>query len=79
LERRFSAMINRNQIRENETDFAVFGLNAREDKTVDQDGEALSTRDRTDNVLRLPGLSEDFGVVRVAGTVDETLVVSPSG
>jgi hypothetical protein len=71
-------MIDRNQVRENETDFAVFGLNAREDKTVDQDGEALSTGDGAHNVLRLPGLSKDFGVVRVAGTVDETLVVSPS-
>ena len=70
-------MIDRNQVRENETDFAVFGLNAREDKTVDQDGEALSTGDGAHNVLRLPGLSKDFGVVRVAGTVDETLVVSP--
>jgi hypothetical protein len=79
LERSFSGMIDGDQVRENETDFAVFGLNTREDKTIDQDGEALSTRDRTDNVLRLPGLSEDFGVVRVAGTVDVAHVVSPSG
>jgi hypothetical protein len=72
-------MINCDQVRENETDFAVLGLNAREDKAVDQDGEALSTGDGTDNVLRLAGLSEDFGVVGVAGAVDETQVVSPSG
>jgi hypothetical protein len=35
LERRFSGMIDRNHVRENETDFAVFGLNTREDKAID--------------------------------------------
>jgi hypothetical protein len=72
-------MIDGDQVGENETNFAVFGLNARKDKTVNQDGEALSTGNGTHNVLRLPGLSENFGVVRVAGAVDVTQVVSPSG
>jgi hypothetical protein len=72
-------MINCDQVRENETDFAVLGLNAREDKAVDQDSEALPTGNGTHNVLRLAGLSEDFGVVGVAGAVDVTQVVSPSG
>jgi hypothetical protein len=72
-------MVDGDQIRKDETDFAVSGFHAREDKTVDQDGEALSASDGTDNVLRLAGLSENFGVVRMAGTVDEAHVVSPSG
>jgi hypothetical protein len=72
-------MINGDQIRENETDLAVFGFDARENKTVDEDGEALSTGDRTNNVLGLTGLSENFGIVRMAGTVDVAQVVSPSG
>jgi hypothetical protein len=72
-------MIDGDQIREDETDFAVSGFNAREHKTVDQDGEALSTGNRAYNVLRLPGLTEDLGVVRVAGTVDVAQIVSPSG
>jgi hypothetical protein len=72
-------MLSRDQVRENETDFAVFGLNAREDKTIDQNREALSTGDGAHNVLRLPGLSENFGVVGMVGAVDVTQVVSPSG
>jgi hypothetical protein len=72
-------MIDRDQIRENETNFAVSGLNSREYKTIHQNGEALSTGDGGYNVLRLPGLSEDLGVVRVADTVDVADVVSPSG
>jgi hypothetical protein len=71
-------MIDRDQVRENEADLAVSSLNARKDKTVDQDGEALSTGNGADNILRLPGLSKNLGVVRVAGTVDVTQVVSMS-
>src|SRR5207248_1345597 len=51
-----SAMIHTNQIRVNIADLAVLGLDAGEDKAVDQDGEALSARYGAEGVWSLRAL-----------------------
>ena len=74
-----SAMIHTNQIRVNIADLAVLGLDAGEDKAVDQDGEALSARYGAEGVWSLPRLTEDLRALRMARAVDVPQVVCPSG
>jgi hypothetical protein len=60
-------------------DFAVLSLDARKDKAVEQDGEALAARNGSDRVRSLPRLGEDLRALGMRGAVDEAEVVRPSG
>lgn len=72
-------MIRGDQARVDVADFAVLGLDARENKAVEQDGEALAARNGGDRVRSLARLSENLRALRVSGAVDEAEVVRPSG
>jgi hypothetical protein len=62
-----------------EADLAVLRLNARKEKAVDQDGEALSAGHGCDDFVGLPGLAEDLSVFGMVGAIDVAHVISPSG
>ena len=68
-------MIGRDQVRVNVADLAVSGLHAREDKAVDQDGEALTARHGAEGVRSLARLAENLRAFRVARAVDVPQVV----
>jgi hypothetical protein len=60
-------------------DFAVFGLDARKNKSVEQDGEALAARNGGDRVRSLARLGENLRALGVSRAVNVTQVVRPSG
>jgi hypothetical protein len=60
-------------------DFAVLGLDARKDKAVEQDGEALAAGNGSDRVRSLPRLGENLRALGMSGAVNEAEVVRPSG
>jgi hypothetical protein len=73
------AAIDRDQVREDVADVAVFGLNAGKNKAVDQDGEALPAGYRCDYIGRPSGLGENLGRIGMIGAINVADVVSPSG
>jgi hypothetical protein len=60
-------------------DLAVFGLDARKNKAVEQDGEALAARNGGDRVRSLARFGENLRTLRVSRAVNEPQVVGPSG
>ena len=58
---------------------SIARLNLREDKPVDQDGEALAAGHGGHNVGRLPRFAENLSAFGMGGTVNVAHVVSPSG
>jgi hypothetical protein len=65
--------------RVNVADFAVLGLDARKNETVEQDGEALAARNGGDRIWSLPRLGENLGALGMGCAVDEAEVIRPSG
>jgi hypothetical protein len=59
--------------------FAVLRLDARKDKTVEQDGEALAAGNGSDRVRGLSRLGENLRALGMSGAVNEAEVVRPSG
>src|SRR5207237_7838907 len=73
------SVIRSDQARVDVADFAVFGLDARENKSVEQDGEALAARNGSDRIRGLPRLAEDLRVLGMSRAVDVPQFVRPSG
>jgi hypothetical protein len=61
------------------TDLTVFGLNAGEVETINNDREALATRQSGDYIGSLSGLSKDLCVFGMIGAVYVSHLVSPGG
>jgi hypothetical protein len=72
-------VIRGDQARIDVADFAVLGLDARKNKTVEQDGEALAARNGGDRVRSLARLAKNLGVLGMRRAVDEAQLVRPSG
>src|SRR5205807_7983228 len=62
-----------------ESYLAIAGLNSREDKTVNQNSEALAARQRGHNVRRPPGLGENLCAIGILGAINEADIVRESG
>ena len=60
-------------------DFAVFRLDARKNKAVEKDGEALAACNGSDSVRRLPRLGENLRALGMRRAVDVPQFVGPSG
>jgi hypothetical protein len=72
-------VIRGDQARIDVADFAVFRLDARKNKTVEQDGEALAARNGGDRVRSLPRLAENLRALGMRSAVNVSQVVRPSG
>jgi hypothetical protein len=72
-------MINRDEVRENVTNLAVFRLHAGKDETVDQYRKTLSASHSPHNIGSLPRLGKHLRGLRMAGAVDVPHIVRPSG
>ena len=72
-------MIGGDQVRVDVADLAVLGLHAREDKAVDQNGEALAAANGAEGVRSLPRLAENLRALRMARAIDGPQVVCQSG
>jgi hypothetical protein len=72
-------MIRGDHVGKNVADLAVLGLNARENKPVEQNREAFAARQRGHDFVSLPSLREDLGLLRMFAAIDEADLVGQSG
>jgi hypothetical protein len=71
-------MIRRDHVGKNVADLAVAGLNARKNKPVKQNREALAARQSSHDFVSLPSLRENLGLLRMFAAIDEAHLVRQS-
>jgi hypothetical protein len=71
-------VIDGDQVRVDETDFTVPGLNLGKNETINQDREALAARHRGQNIGSLSGLGEDLDALGMIGAIHIAYVIGPS-
>jgi hypothetical protein len=74
-----SATVDGDQAGVDVADLAVFGLDAGEIESVDQDGEAFAAGYGSDGVGCAARLPENLCGIRMIGAVDVAYFVSPNG